>query len=211
VEVARILAQHLVVVGQREELIPVFDPLGVGFGQRSYKLVVTIKPIVHAVMSNERLLSLRYRIHDKTEAHLIYIDVFFALLRLNLFLCLFLALSFTADWRPAKLLTTHHMQTQIWLLLLSVFSLVNHDAVSTIFKTQFLSHTGCHFEQVSNPILITAFLGRSQRLKLGIVLGQNDKMRLSHGIMRFNKRKARLILMEYSNSSNLPAKNLIVE
>lgn len=86
---------------------------------------MAVEPVVHAVVADEGLFRLGDCLHYKAEAHFFDVDVFFALFRFGLFLLLLFALlRLPANWRPAQLLSTEHVQAQVWLLLLPVFTFV---------------------------------------------------------------------------------------
>lgn len=83
VKCLRVVGEHLRVVGVREATAPFLGELEVSLGEGPNELVVQVEPIVHAVVADDRLLCLDHRLDYKREAHFVYEEFFFGILRCN--------------------------------------------------------------------------------------------------------------------------------
>lgn len=84
-------SQNFVVKCVWELFVPVLDEFLIGFRQLCDKLIVAVKPIIHAVVADKRLFCVYYFLHNQTKAHLVTILQINRLLKRKLF-CAYLNL-----------------------------------------------------------------------------------------------------------------------
>ena len=137
--------QSFCIICVRESWVPFLHELQVCFWEWSNKLVVEVKPIVHAVVSNDRLLCVYHGFYDEREAHLVNEELFLWIFRVDHLLdtvgsCWLWLLRgtfilrssrFIERW-PIKLFSSNNVQVKIVDSLMSVFAVICDDLESLI-------------------------------------------------------------------------------